>query len=130
MRNVSVAELTRAAERRPFAPPDDDFIAFSALVNKVALPGPGRYSYFTEALAQEIVKAQLSASEMLLNVRRTVFDKTDGRQTPVVEDQRLAKFQFALNEPSSPETVTGQSASSQLIGHWQGSARDGDCPFS
>ena len=79
--------------------PKGTLIAFAAQPNKVAKQGPGKYSYFTEALAQEIVKPDISARDMLLNVRIAVNNKTAGKQVPVVEDQLLAKFYFKAAGP-------------------------------
>jgi hypothetical protein len=74
--------------------PEGTLIAFAAQPNKVALQGSGKYSYFTEALAQEMVKPGISAIEMLRAVRVAVLKKTGKKQLPVVEDQMLANFYF------------------------------------
>jgi len=78
--------------------PQGTLIAFAAQPNKVALQGPGKLSYFTEALVLEIEKPNLSVSDMLLGVRVSVANRTDGRQVPVVEDQLLTKFYFNLDD--------------------------------
>lgn len=74
--------------------PKGTLIAFAAQPHKVAQQGPGKYSYFTEALAKELVKPDISVRDMLLNTRITVYEKTRKKQLPVVEDQMLAKFYF------------------------------------
>jgi hypothetical protein len=74
--------------------PKGTLIAYAAEPHKVAKQGRGNYSYFTEALAREIVKPGISARDMLLNVRKAVHTMTDGKQLPVVEDKLLDKFYF------------------------------------
>jgi formylglycine-generating enzyme required for sulfatase activity len=75
-------------------PPTGSLIAFAAEPNKRALEGPGNYSYFTEALAQEIVKPDVPITDVLINVRKTVVNRTARKQVPVDESQLLEKFYF------------------------------------
>ena len=91
---------------KPMVAPAGVLIAFAAQANKVALQGPGKYSYFTEALAQEIVKPGISVLEMLRFVRVAVNKKTNGRQIPVTQDQLLAAYYFYPHPPDFKSQTT------------------------
>ncbi len=83
--------------------PRGTLIAFAAQPNRVALQSSGRYSFFTEALSQEIVKPEISVTDALLSTRVTVVNRTNHKQVPVVEDQLLSKFYF--NPGQSPVAI-------------------------
>jgi len=101
--------------------PKGTLIAYAAQPNKVARQGPGEYSYFTEALAQEIVKPGISVRDMLLNVRKIVHDRTAEQQVPVVEDQMLAKFYF---NPKKEGQVREIDRDGHLIAYNNGVVKD------
>jgi hypothetical protein len=67
-------------------------IGFASQPNEVALESKGKFSYFTDALAQEIVKPGLSIHQVLLHVRGAVRDATDGKQIPNTSENLLDDF--------------------------------------
>ena len=50
--------------------PKGTLIAYAAQPNKVARQGPGKYSYFTEALAREMAKPEISATDIRSRIRK------------------------------------------------------------
>jgi len=86
--------------------PKGTLIAYAAEPHNVALQGAGKYSYFTEELAKEIVKPNISVNDMLTEVRVAVLKRTNGKQLPAVETMLLANFYFnPESEPKLPEQV-------------------------
>lgn len=74
--------------------PKGSLIAFAAEPHRVALQGSGKYSIFTEALAQKIMEKGLPVEQVFKNVRIVVDQKTNGKQLPVTENRLLGNFVF------------------------------------
>ena len=67
-------------------------IGFASEPNTVAYESKGKYSYFTEALAREILKPGIPITQVLRHVRRAVHDATNGKQIPVFTEALLYDF--------------------------------------
>ena len=74
--------------------PKGSLIAFATEPHKVARQGRGRYSLFTKALSEELLKVGLGVEKMFKNVRVAVHDQTGGKQLPTTESRLLADFIF------------------------------------
>ena len=81
--------------------PKGTLISYAAQPNKVARQCPGKYSCFTESLAQNLIRSGISIRDIMLQTRIEVHKKTNGEQVPVLEDQLMSKFYFDknLNQP-------------------------------
>lgn len=94
------AELTRdmsqggLADLRPHLN-RSSFIAFATAPNTVAYDGEGGHSPFTQALLDHIATPNLSISDMMIEVRRSVRKTTSDRQTPW--DQSALQERFFFN---------------------------------
>jgi Caspase domain len=69
-------------------------IAFATQPGNVALDGEGRNSPFTEALLRHIDVEGASINDVMINVRKDVFDKTNGRQIPWENSSLTGQFYF------------------------------------
>ena len=67
-------------------------IGFASEPNTVAYESKGKYSYFTEALAREIVKPDIPIIVMLRRVRVAVRNATNGKQIPTTRDGLFDAF--------------------------------------
>ena len=74
--------------------PRGSLIAFAAEPHKTALQGDGDYSIFTEALADAIGTPNVQIEQMLKDVRKKVYEKTDEQQLPTVDNRLLSEFYF------------------------------------
>ena len=90
------------------------FIAFSTAPGAVALDGEDTAnSPFTSSLISHLPSVGISVSQMMIRVRRDVFDKSSGRQMPWDSSSLLVDFAFnptalertVQSEPLSPEAV-------------------------
>ncbi len=71
------------------------FIAFSTAPGAVALDGEDTAnSPFTSSLISHLPSAGISVSQMMIRVRRDVFDKSSGRQMPWDSSSLLIDFAF------------------------------------
>jgi hypothetical protein len=78
-----------------------NIIGFASEPNTVAYESKGNYSYFTEALAREIVKPGTSITQVLRRVRVAVRDATNGEQIPTTSDGLFDDF-YPLPENVQP----------------------------
>lgn len=69
-------------------------IAFATQPGNVALDGEGRNSPFTEALLEHISSEGASINDVMINVRRDVLDKTNGKQIPWENSSLTGQFYF------------------------------------
>jgi hypothetical protein len=77
-------------------------IGFASEPNTVAYESQGDYSYFTEALAREIVKPGTSITQVLGLVRRAVHDTTNGKQIPTTREVLFNDFYLLPTAASLP----------------------------
>lgn len=97
--------------------PKGMLIAYATSPNDTAADGKGRNSLYTEVLLQEIVKPNVSISEMFNEVGNLLNDKTNGDQTPWISNSPVGRFCFAgcnANPRIDPESAgqfpTGERA--------------------
>ena len=79
--------------------PNGAFIAFATQPDNVAVDGSGSNSPFTEALVENIARPDESISEIMIHVRRTVHQRTKGRQIPWDRSALFENFAFCLQDP-------------------------------
>ncbi|MEO0829868.1 MAG: caspase family protein, partial [Pseudomonadota bacterium] len=70
------------------------FVAFATQPNNVTADGSGDNSPFTSALLDSMNTKGISISDMMIEVRNEVEDKTFGRQTPWDQSSLRAQFYF------------------------------------
>jgi len=89
------------------------FFAFATEPGNVAFDGGGRNSPFTTALLEQVPKNGLELSNMMVNVRKNVFEKTKQQQLPWSNSSLLDYFYFlepsASNDPVQPSSRVGTS---------------------
>lgn len=78
--------------------PKGVYVAFSTQPHFVALDGTGNNSPFTEALSEHVDDRGKHVSEMMMAVRRDVYDKTGGQQIPWDHSALFEPFAFAPGE--------------------------------
>jgi hypothetical protein len=100
---------------------DGTFIAFATQPGNVSYDGSGKNSPFTEALLTHIGKPGRSISQLMIEVRNDVSDRTVGRQVPWDQSSLRADFSFnptpdylALSEPSRGGIVIGAGGGSAV----------------
>gem|GEM_PF-6935665 len=74
--------------------PSGSYIAYSTAPGMVALDGSGQHSPFAAALMTELSRPRLPIETVFKNVRRTVLQSTDGRQTPWDSSSLIEPFYF------------------------------------
>ena len=92
-------------------------IAFATQPGNVALDGEGRNSPFTEALLQHIDSEGASINDVMINVRKDVLEKTNGRQIPWENSSLTGQFYFkraAVAETSADEIAALRAEIAQL----------------
>lgn len=82
-------------------------ISFAAEPGHIALESQGSYSYYTQALAEEIVKPNITVVDMLRTVREKVRDITNGDQFPVVRDATVGGKIVLTQVKDPPPRVIG-----------------------
>jgi len=90
---VSVADLNDNGLAEMQAP-TGTFLAYATAPGAVALDGVEGNSPFTEALAREMTVANQPIEQVLKQVRRSVLEATDGRQTPWDSSSLVSDFVF------------------------------------
>lgn len=78
--------------------PSGAFVAFATQPDNVAEDGTGANSPFTEALIQYIDRPDTPISEMMIHVRRTVYEHTSGRQIPWDRSELFEPFMFKASD--------------------------------
>lgn len=83
------------------------FIAYATQPDNVALDGAGRNSPFAVALLENIDRPGIEISALMTDVRRAVYDATDGHQLPWTNSSLLGHFYFKApgEEPASPSVT-------------------------
>lgn len=81
------------------------FIAFATEPNNVALDGDGRNSPFTSALLENLERPGIEISTLMTDVRRSVYQATDGKQLPWTNSSLLEHFYFKEKGPEPPAPV-------------------------
>ncbi|HEY5796160.1 MAG TPA: caspase family protein [Bosea sp. (in: a-proteobacteria)] len=76
-------------------------IAYATQANDVAADGMGRNSPFTAALVREIDQPGLEVATMFRRVQKSVYDATNGRQTPELSLSLLGDFYLNREETDS-----------------------------
>jgi len=76
-------------------------IAYATQANDVAADGSGRNSPFTAALVREIEQPGLEVATMFRRVQKSVYDATNGRQTPELSLSLLGDFYLNQQETDS-----------------------------
>ncbi|MDP3410981.1 caspase family protein [Bosea sp. (in: a-proteobacteria)] len=76
-------------------------IAYATQANDVAADGAGRNSPFTAALVREIEQPGLEVATMFRRVQKSVYDATNGRQTPELSLSLLGDFYLNREETDS-----------------------------
>ena len=82
-------------------------IAFATQPGNVALDGQGRNSPFTEALLEHIDSEGASINDVMINVRKDVLEKTNGKQIPWENSSLTGQFYF---KPAAAEGSTAEIA--------------------
>lgn len=78
--------------------PKGVYVAFATQPHFVALDGTGMNSPFTEALLEYIDDSGKHVTEVLMDVRKSVYDKTGGQQIPWDHSALFEPFKFAPGE--------------------------------
>ena len=81
--------------------PKGVYVAFATQPHFVALDGAGMNSPFTEALLEYIDDSGKHVTEVLMDVRKAVYDKTSGQQIPWDHSALFEPFRFAPGDPAS-----------------------------
>lgn len=81
--------------------PSGTFVAFATQPDNVAVDGGGDNSPFTEALVENLARPDESISEVMIHVRRTVHQRTKGRQIPWDRSALFENFAFFMQEARS-----------------------------
>ncbi len=80
--------------------PKGVYVAFATQPHFVALDGTGMNSPFTEALLEYIDDSGKHVTEVLMDVRKAVYDKTGGQQIPWDHSALFEPFRFAPGAPA------------------------------
>lgn len=86
-------------------------IAYATQANDVAADGNGRNSPFTAALVREIDQPGLEVATLFRRVQKSVYDATNGRQTPELSLSLLGDFY--LNRAETDSDVWGRIRTSE-----------------
>jgi hypothetical protein len=102
---------------------DGTFIAFATQPGNVSYDGTGKNSPFTEALLTHIGKPGRNISNLMIEVRNDVSDRTLGRQVPWDQSSLRADFYFnptpeylTASAPAQGGIVIGRPADSAIQG--------------
>ena len=118
--------------------PKGVYVAFATQPHFVALDGAGNNSPFTEALVAHVADAGKPVSEVMMAVRREVYDKTAGQQIPWDHSALFESFAFAPGDPTHrPEGVSAEDwekqskaeAKAREDSYWQIVQRSNDVDF-
>ena len=75
--------------------PEGTLIAYATAPGDVAIVGDGTYSPYTDALAGAMLTQGLPIEQVFKQVRRVVYDSTDGRQVPWEASSLIGDFFFS-----------------------------------
>jgi uncharacterized caspase-like protein len=103
-RTVPMMRGTGSLEIRPSPYSAGVFRAYATQLDNVASDGAGRNSPFTKALLKHIGTRGLSIQELMIRVRRSVMEETNGQQIPWEEAALNESFSFAGSAPPRPVT--------------------------
>ena len=84
------------------------FIAYATQPDNVALDGAGRNSPFTTALLANIERPGVEISELMTDVRRSVYEETGERQLPWTNSSLLGQFYFKDALPSETDPAQAE----------------------
>ena len=79
------------------------FIAFATAPNHVAFDGSDEHSPFAKALLEHIRKPNLSISDLMIEVRKSVCTATNDRQIPWDQSSLQERFFFNATTPDIPQ---------------------------
>jgi tetratricopeptide (TPR) repeat protein len=108
---VSESHGLQAGLAQPQVAGSQTYVAFSTSPGQVAADNPaGRDSYFTEALADEMMQPGLTLDDVFTRVKSRVSTATESRQSPWTLSSLTSTFYFhppsnlqAVNDPSVAE---------------------------
>jgi hypothetical protein len=118
--------------------PKGVYVAFATQPHFVALDGVGNNSPFTEALVHHVADPGKPVSEVMMAVRREVYDKTGGQQIPWDHSALFEPFAFAPGDPTRrPEGLSEEEWDKQTKAeskareesYWQIVKRSDDIDF-
>lgn len=107
--------------------PKGVYVAFATQPHFVALDGAGSNSPFTEALLEHMDDPGQNVSDVLMDVRKAVYDKTSGQQIPWDHSALFEPFRFVAGDTSrldglSDEArarVLGEEAEAREESYWK-----------
>lgn len=117
--------------------PPGVYVAFATQPHFVALDGTGDNSPFTEGLLQFMDDPGKHVSDVLMDVRRVVFDKTNGQQVPWDHSALFEPFRFVAGDVTKLEglsdearqRVLAEEASAREESYWKVVERSKDVGF-
>lgn len=75
------------------------FISFATAPDQVAYDGHGENSPFTSAFLRHVDTPGLSLSDVMIDVRNSVLEETNGKQEPWDQSSLRSRFYFVPEEP-------------------------------
>lgn len=107
--------------------PPGVYVAFATQPHFVALDGAGDNSPFTEGLVQFIGDPGKHVSDVIMDVRRVVYEKTNGQQVPWDHSALFEPFRFVAGDVNRLEglsdeqrqRVLQQEAEAREASYWQ-----------
>ena len=107
--------------------PPGVYIAFSTQPHFVALDGTGDNSPFTEGLVQFMGQPGKHVSDVIMDVRKVVYEKTGGQQVPWDHSALFEPFRFVAGDVTRLEglndeqrqSVLQQEAEAREASYWQ-----------
>jgi hypothetical protein len=117
--------------------PKGVYVAFATQPHFVALDGTGMNSPFTEALLEYIDDSGKHVTEVLMDVRKAVYDKTGGQQIPWDHSALFEPFRFAPGEPADArgldeaerDRIRGEQERAREDSYWEVLQRSKDPSF-
>ena len=89
--------------------PPGVYVAFATQPHFVALDGSGDNSPFTEGLLQFMDDPGKHVSDVLMDVRRVVFEKTGGQQVPWDHSSLFEPFRFVAGDVTKLEGLSDEA---------------------
>lgn len=89
--------------------PPGVYVAFATQPHFVALDGTGDNSPFTEGLLQFMDDPGKHVSDVLMDVRRVVFEKTGGQQVPWDHSSLFEPFRFVAGDVTKLEGLSDEA---------------------
>lgn len=117
--------------------PKGVYVAFATQPHFVALDGDGDNSPFTEALVQFMGAPGKHVSDVLMDVRKAVYEKTNGQQIPWDHSALFEPFRFAAGDITKTEGMSEEDrrrvleaeAEAREESYWQIVRKTGDVNF-